>query len=375
MVRYLIVKILLRNAYHSLFILLCLVGISAFGQDTIVTSNYDVLPVKVLELNYSKNLVRFKRSSLLEGPVYTQYLTDLFLIKVANAEPIYNDPFENPYPGSKSVTPISMNRIPVLEYSAKDLTMSLWESEAALRKMKEADKVNEAECADYNLVRIREEHFQQIFETVLNATKQYCKSRNYGIVDDYEWDYVYFNCDSVVGNHCRLHQFDHARTDLNNAYSAGNGKLIFTEYFFTGISDDMIAGIIAHEIGHSIAQHSLIQNRRKENEEKAAFWISIAASVKLKTQYDVAKSTVDELTDVIAAKPYSRKLEAEADRIGAVLMALAGYDPHAIVEYWKTGDRAIHTHYKSTHPGGLERAYDIRMLINSTEFKLLTHKR
>jgi predicted Zn-dependent protease len=57
--------------------------------------------------------------------------------------------------------------------------------------------------------------------------------------------------------------------------------------------------------------------------------------------------------------PWSRQQESEADHIGIILMAKAGYDPHASVELWKrmqaaaTGQRP--SEWLSTHPSEATR--------------------
>ena len=53
--------------------------------------------------------------------------------------------------------------------------------------------------------------------------------------------------------------------------------------------------------------------------------------------------------------PYSRRQESEADRLGMVYMAKAGYDPHAALELWRKMERASQSRgappeFLSTHP-------------------------
>ncbi len=51
--------------------------------------------------------------------------------------------------------------------------------------------------------------------------------------------------------------------------------------------------------------------------------------------------------------PYARKQEYEADEIGLIVMAMAGYDPRAAVPFWTRmvrGGRCSDTEFLSTHP-------------------------
>ena len=65
--------------------------------------------------------------------------------------------------------------------------------------------------------------------------------------------------------------------------------------------------------------------------------------------------------------PYSRKHETEADHIGLMLMAKAGYDPNAVPEFWqrfaalKQGGQPIE--FLSTHPTDERRSQDLRNLL------------
>ncbi len=64
--------------------------------------------------------------------------------------------------------------------------------------------------------------------------------------------------------------------------------------------------------------------------------------------------------------PYSRKQELEADRIGLVIMALAGYDPRKAVEFWermsKMSPNSI-PEFLSTHPSHKRRVQEIKKFL------------
>jgi len=62
--------------------------------------------------------------------------------------------------------------------------------------------------------------------------------------------------------------------------------------------------------------------------------------------------------------PYSRLHESEADRLGLVFMAMAGYDPHAAVDFWgrmaKLKKGKSPPEFLSTHPSDQTRIEKIR---------------
>lgn len=55
--------------------------------------------------------------------------------------------------------------------------------------------------------------------------------------------------------------------------------------------------------------------------------------------------------------PYSRLHETEADRIGLVIMAMTGYDPHAAIGFWENMSRGgkQHLEFLRTHPTDRKR--------------------
>ena len=64
--------------------------------------------------------------------------------------------------------------------------------------------------------------------------------------------------------------------------------------------------------------------------------------------------------------PYSRKHESEADHIGLVIMAQAGYDPRAAIPFWQRMDEeggARPPEFLSTHPSPDTRSEDLRALL------------
>jgi predicted Zn-dependent protease len=65
--------------------------------------------------------------------------------------------------------------------------------------------------------------------------------------------------------------------------------------------------------------------------------------------------------------PYSRLHESEADRLGLVFMAMAGYDPHQAIRFWERmaaqKDGGAPPEFLSTHPSDARRIRDITKLI------------
>jgi predicted Zn-dependent protease len=116
--------------------------------------------------------------------------------------------------------------------------------------------------------------------------------------------------------------------DPINAVSLPGGYV----YIFRGLidvaeSDDQLAGVIAHEIGHITAKHGV---KRMQN-AYAAMALQVAAVTS--GSGNVARGTNLALTSLFLE--YSQKDEFEADRLGVKYLKKAGYDPSAMAEFLK----------------------------------------
>jgi hypothetical protein len=354
-----------QGFHASLTFLLVLGSFIATAQDTIVTLRNETLDVKVLEIDYTNEIVKFKKAALPNGPTFSERLSDLFLISIANTSPIYNDPYENPYPGYQTVVPISMKRLE--RYSSTEIEQSQNISLAGFEAYKGKYENSVA-------VTVSEKRFKDVFNTVVQATKQYCKSRKFTIQDELEWKYVYADCIDHAEAECKAHSSSE-HSFLQNAYSLGNGLFLFSDWFLGGLTDEEVAGIISHEIGHALAQHSLERLRKTDNLEDASSWIALGITLRHGGRYDANKTGVEQIGTSFFLNPYIRTHEEEADKIGVVLMELAGYNPQSIIRFWRREGGGVKTMYWDTHPAGQDRATNLDAFIRSNEFKILTKKR
>ncbi|HEY7759177.1 MAG TPA: M48 family metallopeptidase [Burkholderiales bacterium] len=153
-----------------------------------------------------------------------------------------------------------------------------------------------------------------------------------------------------------------------NAWAMAGGKMAI----YTGIvnklrlSDDEIAQIMGHEIGHALAKHTA---------ERMSVAAAQQLGLELAGQIFGTGSVTSQLalqgaalaTTVGVQLPNSRQQESEADRIGIELAARAGYDPNAAVALWQkmiqaTG-QAGKSDWLSTHPAGERRIEALSALV------------
>jgi predicted Zn-dependent protease len=155
-------------------------------------------------------------------------------------------------------------------------------------------------------------------------------------------------------------EFNLVENEQANAWCMPGGKVVV----YTGIlplteDESGLAVVMGHEIAHAIAEHGnermsqqllqqvgavgLMVAMKEEPAETQALWLSV---------YGVG-------TTVGIILPYSRTHESEADHLGLIFMAMAGYNPNAAVEFWqrmaeKGGGSP--PEFLSTHP-----SYDTRI--------------
>ena len=130
-------------------------------------------------------------------------------------------------------------------------------------------------------------------------------------------------------------------------------------------TDDELAQVMAHEISHAVANHVAEQMSIALASQVGLAVLS--ATALHDSRYRTAALSGAALAASLAIElPYSRKAEAEADRIGIELAAKAGYDPHAAVTLWQKmakvgGSRT--PEFLSTHPAPESRQKALQALV------------
>lgn len=119
-----------------------------------------------------------------------------------------------------------------------------------------------------------------------------------------------------------------------NAFSTSGGHIFVTRGLLScAESEDALAAVIAHEIGHIQLKHSIKSIKKSRNTE--AIKATLNATMSSIGLSDLANDLDDMVGDAISDmvnNGYSKSQEYDADKLAVELMALAGYNPDAMVD-------------------------------------------
>jgi len=161
---------------------------------------------------------------------------------------------------------------------------------------------------------------------------------------DYRWEFVVFQDDRQA-----------------NAFCLPGGKVgVFTGIFKYTQDDAGLATVMAHEAAHALARHT--GERMSQSMLTSMGGLGLALGLGGTNPY-MAQAAMQGYglgTQVGVLLPYSRTQEYEADRIGLILMAKAGYDPAAALAFWERmkqhqQGRMRPPEFLSTHPSSEDR--------------------
>jgi predicted Zn-dependent protease len=123
-----------------------------------------------------------------------------------------------------------------------------------------------------------------------------------------------------------------------NAFALPGGKVgVHTGLFPITANDAGLAAVVGHEIGHVVARHG---GERVSQQATASLGANALQALVgnlgnlSPTELGIVQSAFGATTQVGVLLPFSRKQELEADQLGALYMARAGYNPNEAVQVW-----------------------------------------
>jgi predicted Zn-dependent protease len=192
---------------------------------------------------------------------------------------------------------------------------------------------------------------KRIGNKIQKAVEQYFAEKNMSDhLDGYSWEFNLVESDQV------------------NAWCMPGGKVVF----YTGIlpickDEAGIATVMGHEIAHAIAEHGGERMSQGLLVQLGGMGLQAALQKEPALTQQLAMTAFGLGAQVGVMLPFSRLHESEADHMGLIFMAMAGYNPNESVSFWqrmaaqKGGDAP--PEFLSTHPSDQTRINDLKKLI------------
>lgn len=154
-------------------------------------------------------------------------------------------------------------------------------------------------------------------------------------------------------------EFNLVQDKSANAFCMPGGKIVVYEGLLPYTQNETaLAIVLGHEIAHAVAKHSAEQLTKQQNQQ-------VGTNILGNVLNQAVGSGVGDLASAVAGKyfsfrnlKYSRDNETEADYMGLIFAAMAGYDPQQAIPFWKRmsqGNSSNQNDIFSDHPSDAKR--------------------
>lgn len=190
---------------------------------------------------------------------------------------------------------------------------------------------------------------KRVGQRIANAVEEYLvSSGNQDKISNYKWE------------------FNLVQNPEVNAWCLPGGKVMVYSGILPFAKDDAgLAVVMGHEIAHAVANHG----GERMSQQMAVVLGGVSLDVALQKQPDLTRNlfnTVFGVGSTLGTLAYSRTHEYEADKLGMVFMAMAGYEPERAVTFWEEMSAIpgqAPPEFLSTHPNSQNRIKALRAYI------------
>ncbi len=175
--------------------------------------------------------------------------------------------------------------------------------------------------------------------------------------------------DNGHGSHLEGFDWEFNLVDDNtpNAWCMPGGKVVFYTGILPYTQDEAgLAVVMGHEIAHAVAKHGNERMSHQMGVQMGGAALSVALDEKPEETKAMYMAAFGLGSQVGVLLPYSRTHEYEADKLGLIFMAMAGYNPEEAVEFWKrmaaSGGQKP-PEFLSTHPADENRIKNLESLM------------
>jgi predicted Zn-dependent protease len=159
-------------------------------------------------------------------------------------------------------------------------------------------------------------------------------------------------------------EFNLLQSEEVNAWCMPGGKVAFYEGILPVCQDEKgIAVVMGHEVAHAVAEHGNERMSQGLLAQMGGMALQAALASKPEQTQNLFMTAFGVGAQVGVLLPFSRQQETEADHLGLIFMAMAGYDPNVSVAFWErmaAQGGGAPPEFLSTHPADATRIKNLQ---------------
>ena len=241
--------------------------------------------------------------------------------------------------GTSRIVPVTGRKQSVYSNNAEILTSSFSEYKNFVNTAKLSTNANNTAMV------------KRVGQKLAAAVETYLRNNGYEAeVQNYNWE------------------FNLVQDKQVNAFCMPGGKIVVYEGLLPVTQTEAaLAIVLGHEIAHAVAYHSSEQYQKQIKQQTIGQVAgAVLTSAGMGSNTASTLSTLYGLGSQMATLKYSRDNETEADHIGLIFAAMAGYDPNEAITFWQRMAASSNNStpaFLSTHPTDTQRIAHIKKIL------------